>query len=84
MIAYKFAQTGQIVILEKNLRKRVSGINSVNDNIKNEVEKVNTHNLKKQLSSLSSLDSKEDSSSTLSAKSTNPSTDGDNKSDLDI
>jgi len=33
MIAYKFAQTGQIVVLEKNLRKRVSGVNTLNDKI---------------------------------------------------
>ena len=38
MIAYKYAQTGQIVILEKNIRKRQSASNSHNDRISGELD----------------------------------------------
>ncbi|CDW79676.1 cyclin2 related protein [Stylonychia lemnae] len=89
MIAFKFYQTGQIVVLEKNLRKRVSGVNTHNDKIQNEgsTEKSNNlvvpaHSFKKQMTTSSLFGNRSDSSSNLSAKSTNPSSvDGDNKSD---
>lgn len=47
MIAYKYHQTGQIVILERNLRKKSSGVNTLNETTDNQVEKINTYLLKK-------------------------------------
>eukprot|EP00347_Sterkiella_histriomuscorum_P003675 403363375 len=97
MIAYKYHQTGQIVILERNLRKRSSGVNTFNEKLDKQVEKIDTHQLRKQMTSSNLDDDEPVSANSLtndrakrsdsqSTKSTNPSIQdaSDSKSDYDI